>query len=91
MTEHVHLVSFQDRVTGTCLLIQAKDVDGPMIIPGTCLSASADFTEFPNLDDSYNDPVAGHCGTYRFQASLYEKDIKSCMAMQLTTRLLQYY
>jgi len=45
-------------------------VDGPVIIPGTCLSASADFTEFPNLEDSYNDPIAGHCGTYRFQVQI---------------------
>jgi hypothetical protein len=51
---------------GLSTVLQAKDVDGPELVPGILRSAEAAFSETPTLEP-YAIPKAGRCGTYRIR------------------------
>ena len=52
---------------GISTVLQAKDVDGPELVPGILRSAEAVFSETPMTANTYGAPEAGKCGTYRIR------------------------
>lgn len=50
---------------GISTVLQAKDVDGPELVPGTLRHAEAIFSETLTLSNTYGPALAGRCGTYR--------------------------
>ena len=55
---------------GVSAVLQAKDVDGPVIVPGEFSWVAVDFSETPTLSLSFKPPIAGRCGGYRFMIYL---------------------
>jgi hypothetical protein len=55
---------------GVSSVLQAKDVDGPVILPDGLAWADIQFSETPTLSLTYSTPIAGRCGAYRFNISL---------------------
>jgi len=56
---------------GISAVMQAMDVDGPIIIPSHFLSQSVMFSETPTLEATFGQPpIAGRCGAYRVKINL---------------------